>query len=195
MNKGELITAVAGYLHRTDMNEQINASVAIATARIGRDLRDRFNYAFSSVEVGYNLAALPGDVADLNMVLFNNKPLQALTSTQILKMNQNSPTGAPVAYAVEGGAMSFSPPIADGEYINLGYYARPAALENDADSNDVLAQYPQLYVYACLMESFFWTQDGELTEYATVRYTNEIKLINQQYEAANVGSSPIMRRV
>jgi len=193
MNKAELIAVVAGYLHRTDMADQISASIAMATARIGRDLRDRSNYEVGAYVFPDPLSANIVDM--INVVADNACTLQALTQDQILQILHSGETGAARAYSIKGTQILFAPTPADGTGFYIAYYKRPDELVNDGDTNQVLSAWPQLYVYACLMESFFWTQDGDLTEYAKMAYINEIKTINGQYQSANVGTSPVMRRI
>jgi len=194
MNRGQLVQMVAGYLHRTDMQSQIETAIVIAGTRIGRDLRDSSNLAIGSVDLSVS-NSLPADFSSVRDVFVGARPLLPATPFQTANANAavGQGGGTPTHYSITGNTISLFP--VSTPVITLSYWQRPADLVLDTDTNPVLDKWVQLYVYGALMESFFWTQDGDLTSYAAQSYQAEIEKINAAFLCASVGTSPAMRRV
>jgi hypothetical protein len=73
-------------------------------------------------------------------------------------------TGYPVRYTIEGGKILFSPQIT-GE-LKLLYYAEPAPLVEETDTNAVLEKHPMLYFHAALIEAYRWLRnDAKMQEH------------------------------
>lgn len=80
------------------------------------------------------------------------------------------------AYTIEDGSMIIEPtPAAD---VRLIYYARPAALSNDAPTNAVLTAHPDLYFAASL--PFAYRRNGDMAAYLALRTD-----VEAQIDAAN----------
>jgi len=197
VNKGQLNAAVAGYLHRTDMGAQIEASIPIANARIGRDLRSNQNLIFEYWTAGDNAQQLPAYFAQIRGVTTQaGSPVDYVSPDQMAVLLQDkSASGKATHYTTNGRVFLPWPPQDTDAIFSFSAWRVPVDLVNDGDSNDVLLAWPQLYVYACLMESFFWTQDGDLTEYARAAYEREFSQINMAAQGSGMGGAPVMRRV
>ena len=72
------------------------------------------------------------------------------------------------------------------------YFSNPSALVIDTDTNDVLTNYPYLYLYAALVEGFFYTQDAGGREKALENYTSEVSELNRQSANADAGAQLTM---
>lgn len=83
-----------------------------------------------------------------------------------------STSGTPVAYTVEGARMLFSPMIS-GDFDHL-YYAMPAALEADDDTNDILETYPMIYFHGVLIEAYGWLRHDDRRAQAMGDYKSAI---------------------
>ena len=198
MNYGDLKKAIAGYLHRDDMSDQIVTAIQLAAARIGRDLRHRCNYVSTITTIQpIGIGGLPDRMREVQTVSAQagtfDKTLQVVGIQQWAQVQANG-TGSPRVYCAEDGIVRVAPVSALTDVQISGWF-QPAPLVNDTDSNSVLDYAPQLYVYGALMESFYWSQDGDLTSYAKQQYQNEIDLLNAETRSQNTGINPTMRRV
>ena len=62
--------------------------------------------------------------------------------------------------------------------IPCTYYARPGVLASESDENDVLTNYPNLYLYAALHYCFSALQDKIQAEYWGDKYASELAEAN-----------------
>jgi hypothetical protein len=71
--------------------------------------------------------------------------------------------GDPRGYAIVGDQMEVVPeqPANSPLELELAYYARPAPLLNEADSNRVLLEHPAVYLYATLLHTAMILRDDE----------------------------------
>jgi hypothetical protein len=108
-----------------------------------------------SVVVTSNAAALPADLLELKEVYFSGKPpLDIIPLDRLRAMEaQGDITGADVRYAAQDGDTLRFWPQASGTVLGT-YYAKPAALETVTWSEaTTFARYPELYIFAALIES------------------------------------------
>lgn len=118
-------------------------------------------------------ASIPADYLESVVLRWSGQPVTTPTyepPATFHKARYAERSGSPVRYTVEAGKFLFSPTIASGT-INLLYYAKPAALVADNDSNSVLTAYPAIYFNACLFEAYRHIRNTEkMTEtFATYR--------------------------
>lgn len=198
MNYLQLQQAIAGYLHRDDMAEQIKTGIALAGARIGRDLRHRANTqttVFTASQDG--VAFSPQYLREISQISYPAGTfayqLQVVSEATWGEVQSAGGSGKPTVYSYLGGIIKVAPVNAETQFQITGWF-QPPPLVNDSDTNPVLDYAPQLYVYAALMESFFWSQDGELTEYARAQYEAEIALLNVEAKSEKTGINPRMIR-
>jgi hypothetical protein len=194
MNYQQIQLAIAGYLHRDDMAEQIKTGIALANVRIGQALRHSSNLISTPFTLPSESTFLPGDFQEVKSAWH---PAGNLSGTlQLVGLDQLASlevSGASPAYfAIEPPIISVKP-FTETE-IQLVYWATPVMPVNDTDENRVMLELPQLYIYGALMESFFWSQDGDLTAYAKQQFIQEIANANAASQTAATGSNRAMRR-
>jgi hypothetical protein len=85
------------------------------------------------------------------------KPLQCVTIEQLRR--NFSVAGDPDVYAIVGHEILFGPfvqpdvDLADAATIEMIYWQKPTALSDLAPTNEILLAYPDLYMYAVLVEA------------------------------------------
>jgi hypothetical protein len=108
-----------------------------------------------SVAVASNAATLPADLLELKEVWFSGeRPLEIVPLDKLRALEADgSTTSGTVRYAAQDGDTLRFWPEASGTVLGR-YYAVPAALETVtwADAT-TFARYPQLYIFATLIES------------------------------------------
>ena len=158
MTNGSLKTAVAGYLHRSDLTTQIPDFVDQARLRIGADFRGLANFTTGTVTAfSSELKALPANMGRLVSVRDSSgNPLLPMPVDIVGQY-----TGG--VYAVSGLDI-WVPGAGSATVITLGYYSIPAALVNAGDVSVPMLEYPNLWLYASVMEAALYVQDYELTD-------------------------------
>jgi hypothetical protein len=64
--------------------------------------------------------------------------------------------------------------------IELEYFARPAALADDADTNRLLEAHEGVYLHAALFQLYKHTQDLELAQAELDTWTDAVGKLNEQ---------------
>jgi len=167
----------------------------LATARINRSLRVQQMLEQYS-EIAAREITLP-----TNFLAFDQ--LKGTTSgydfpidpvTPYTMASGDNPSGVPEGYSIANGltgrVMRLNP-APSGPYPLSGmYFAKLANLVNDADTNLVLEDFPDIYLSACLAYAFGWMQDTEQMTIHSQNMATQIDLANQEY-SQNRYSAPL----
>jgi hypothetical protein len=108
-----------------------------------------------SLTVTANAADLPADLLELKELYFSGKPPLDIIPLDRLRALEadGSNSGADTRYAAQDGDTLRFWPTASGTVLG-SYYAAPEALETVAWADaTTFARYPQLYIFAALIES------------------------------------------
>lgn len=156
-NYTDLLASIASWLHRTNLTAQAPDFVALAEARLARQLRlQRMLVATSGLNTvgGTGTVALPTRWVEWQRVRVAtpNTPLEPLTPGQFQGAYTATETGVPRNYTIEGNLMRLGP-IPDAIYSIDGiYFQMPEAL-SVTTSNWLLTAHPGLYLWAALAEA------------------------------------------
>jgi len=195
MNYLQIKNAIEGYLHRNDMDQQIELGIFLANIRIGRSLRHSSNLITTPFMMNTETSNLPSDFREIktawNTSAAMKETLQLVGMDQLANLQYSS--GQPGYIAIELPLVAIKPFSAPTE-IQLVYWSEPVSPTSDTDENRVMLELPQLYIYGALMEAFFWTHDGDLTRFAIDAFNREIDQANLANQSAATGSNRMMRR-
>ncbi len=148
----ELQTAVANWLHRTDLTSRIPEFITLAEARINRKLRDRGTEASADITISARTAALPSDFREARRLYLDTSPIRLLEymSPQDYWYRYSSTnTGKPVVFSVEGSNFLFGP-VPDGTYTGkLQYFRTLPALSSSV--HGIFTANPDLYLFQSLV--------------------------------------------
>ncbi len=192
MNYGELIGLVEFYLHRTDFASIWPQIFEQVRERIIKDARLLAMESKTTLTLTDKTSALPADFIEARSVMqaatWGKEALQYL-DRQAFENRARQYSGGFSAYTIDGKTIE----CGKAGDIDLYYYARPAVLVNSGDTNTVLAEYPNLYVFAGLMYAHNAVQDYESEQIATERYLSELAAANDADEMARrSGDAPAM---
>lgn len=154
-NYGDLKTAIYRWSNRDDLTAVAPDFVSLAQERIWTDIvkSGASQYLESSTSSTTSATiAFPSDLAVIRSLEMNfNGQWQAIGPLD--PNNAENVSGIPNAYYVQERAITLSPPP-DGEYsYRLKYVKKLAAFSSDSDTDDILTNYPSLYLYASLLET------------------------------------------
>lgn len=173
--------AVQDYLGRDDLTRRIPMFIALAEKRLNRELRLRLmeRRGCARVEPGISGSPLPChrepgawdvflEMRDAAFAAGGNITNLAYVPPDDYQ-RQSADVGFPRRYTIIGSRLFLSPtPDAAGE-LRLVYYAEIPPLSDEFPENKLIRRYPDIYLYAALMESIPFTRGsapGELwTQY------------------------------
>lgn len=197
-----LKASVASWLKRSDLTSSIPDLVALAEARIARDLRLRAQITFGTLTTtgGVEYVALPSDFLEIENITLVSDVDRALTYETPEQLDVRFPRGGteakPAAYSILGDRIYFGP-VPDAAYtIQFTYYARFTALSADADTNWLLAKHPSVYLFAVLAEAApFLLDDARAPTFEAKYSIDKDKLQSVDDESLRSGSVMRVRSV
>lgn len=174
----DLQAAISTWLNRTDLTASIPDFITLAEARIARDLRLRSQVTSTTITTvaGTQGASLPTGWLEFENVTVVGNPNGQLTYVNIqhldTKFPENSYTGQPVVYSIEGQQILFGPTPDAAYSINVLYYKKLDAL-SVTPTNWLLTNHPGIYLWASLAEaSPFLREDDRAVGWET-KYERE----------------------
>jgi hypothetical protein len=154
--------AVADWLDRSDLTARIPDFIALAEARINRDLRIRPMEVRSTMNTtaGKRYFNLPGGYIQMRNIQINTdriQPLEYITPEMLDRLYGGSSSGLPSAYTLIGDEIQLAP-IPDAEYaLEMAFYEKFTPL-GDGTSGTVTANWltknaPDVLLYGSLLEA------------------------------------------
>lgn len=166
-NYSELKAAIADWLNRTDLEARIPDFIVLAEAAIYRKLRSTNNEKLITVA--------PGDVTDITrgipvpddylapkLVTYNGRPLRRISEADyLMKLVESDASREPKYYTRINDQLLWYPTADNASDVTLWYYFRHPALDviqppatgTDTNTNDVLLNSPDLYLFGALLQA------------------------------------------
>lgn len=196
----DLQSSVASWLNRTDLTSSIPDFITLAEARIARDLRLRSQVTSATITTtaGSQAASLPTGWLEFENVSVSSSPDVQLNYVNIqhldTKFPNNSYTGTPVVYSIEGQQILFGP-VPDSAYaINVLYYKRTDAL-SVTPTNWLLTNHPSIYLFATLAEAAPFLKDDDRILIWEQKYKADVEKLQQIDTAGQFSGSVLKVRV
>jgi hypothetical protein len=153
-----LKTEIADYLGRSDLTSKIPTFITLAELRLSRDLRTRqmLTSATTSMTSGDGKVELPADFLEMRNIFTQGNPRMPVTylsPSAFMRDARADESGLPVFYTVLGAEFEFAPTPDTAYVLEMLYFAKPTPMSDSVSSNVFLANYPDLLLYASLLEA------------------------------------------
>ncbi len=153
-----LKAAVARYLARSDLTNEIPVFIQLAENRLRRDLRIRQMLKVATTDTVANDATvqIPSDFLQMRDLHINNNPITVLKYESPSNFYRNTfslITGVPKQYTLLSDQFQLAPIPDSIMEVQMLYYAAPPYLSDSNSSNVFLATCPDLLLYAALGEA------------------------------------------
>ena len=156
--KGELKTAAANWLNRSDLSDRLDEFIELAEASLNRNLRTRDMLVRTTTTASAQYIGLPADFLEMqNIELTSTSPPRRLIyassdRSDDFRYQRNDTAGIPVYYTIEGDAIHLMP-TPDASYtLQINYYKSLPAMSDSGD-NWLLVSHPDIYLYSVLMQA------------------------------------------
>jgi len=191
MNYSDLKQAVSDFAKRDEGN--IDTLVALAHANICTEFEPPDSLALVTLSNPLPVYGsvysweLPGDVQRVREVLADG---QQLTNTYLADLFMLSGSN-PERYAVDGVNLLVAP--GQGSEVTVRLQKRLPDLVADTDTNWLLTNHPQLYLYGTLVQLHQYVQDDEQVAMSQTLYGQAADVAGQQIQQLKQGGQPIIR--
>jgi len=187
----ELKDAIADWLDRSDLTNRIPDFIALAEARLNRELRIRPMEVRSTMTttVGQRYFNLPGGYLQMRNFQINTNPitpLEYITPEMLDRLYGSNTTGKPRAYSLIGDEIQLAP-IPDSEYtIEMAFYEKFTPL-GDGTSGTVTSNWltknaPDVILYGALIEAEPFIKNDERIQLWLTAYKEAIDKIQKADE-------------
>jgi len=204
-NYTELKDAIADWLDRSDLTNRIPDFIALAEARLNRELRIRPMEVRSTMTttVGQRYFNLPGGYLQMRNFQINTNPitpLEYITPEMLDRLYGSNTTGKPRAYSLIGDEIQLAP-IPDSTYtIEMAFYEKFTPL-GDGSSGTVTSNWltknaPDVLLYGALIEAEPFIKNDERIQLWLTAYKEAIDKIQKADERdRHSGSTMRVRNV
>lgn len=158
--------AIADWLTRADLEQQIPDFIRLADATLNKVVRSTRMVANADVTINANIrkGLLPADMIEpiyVQIKTDEDYPLEQVSPEQltVLRRSRMRATGAPRFYAIVGRSIEVVPTPSSQITLDVAYYQTITALNGPTDTNWVLANEPDLYLYTALLHAAPFLQD------------------------------------
>jgi hypothetical protein len=197
-NFGTLKTAIADTLNRDDLTSAIPTFVRLAQAQLNRKIRSHRQITRGSLTIDAQFEALPADWLETIRITMDANPIRVLTQismddlTRYRTATDNS-TDAPVYFSHNGTDIELFPTPSTSYTGQITYYAKIAALSADGDTNWLLTNHPDVYLYGALVHTAPYLKDDARIAVWAGLLAQAMNEIEEESNAARFGSPLRMR--
>ena len=199
-NYGELKSTMSDFLNRSDVDSIIPTFIDFAEAEFNRALRVRQMVFRAEAPIDTRFSAVPADFLEAkDLVVVTGTPvtpLQFVTQQELAQIRNEEITtaGKPRYFSVVGDEFEVVP-TPDAVYsVEMSYYAKIPALTSDGQTNWLLTDYPDLYLYTSLSHSAPYLRDDErIAVWAGLAQKAREELIAADQSASYSGATPRVR--
>lgn len=186
-NYAALKSAVLSETHRPDLAPEVEGFIRRAEGMIARKLRAVemiVQVTLSEAQrVDAGVYTLPDDFLEARAVwvpAFAGRS-RWVEQRSLAEIRTMPPNRLVQWYALVGNnQIEFRGTPSPGAEIALDYFARPAALMNDEDSNLLLMQHEEIYLASACFYLCRHTQDVELAQGYLDSFENAVEMLNEQ---------------
>ena len=184
----ELQASIANWLNRDDLTAVIPDFIALAEARISRDLRHWSQEKRVITDANERYENLPNDVLEVRQVQLTGGGLITSISSMDMerKRSENNAAGKPRHMRLTADQIEFYPTPDSSYSVTMLYYGRIPALTNLEPTNWLLRDAPDVLLYGSLLQSApYLADDARITVWAGL-YQTAIDALNTENEKARV---------
>lgn len=170
-NYSELRTALANFGNRDDLDSNLDNFIVLAESRMVRDLKDAWQlHVTTTMTVDAQSETLPTDFSSLVRATIDSEyPTLEYTPPNVFhSIYAVQTSGRPVTFTIEGTSILFAPTPTDTYTMTYTYVAKPDIATDT--TNNLLTMYPDVYLFACLMELADFIHDDKMLAKYTARY-------------------------
>jgi hypothetical protein len=199
----DLKQAVANYLARTDLTDLIPTFIALGEVRFNRELKLRANLkraVTTTVDATNTPSAFvlfPTDYNQIKSVTITGTPnrlLDFIPASQFPGLSGSSEVGKPSFFTVLGNQIRLGPSPDAAYTMELVYYSNFSALSDSSTSNWLMANGPDIYLYATLIEAEPYLMNDARVQLWKSLYDEAIAKISNNDDAGEFGAGALGMR-
>lgn len=186
MSYSTLKARVNGWTHRSDAEQYFDGCLALAEAKLSREIKHPQNETTATVAIVSSEGSLPSDFAAIERVTFGNRSLmvEPYASSRI------PVAGQATKYAIRGTTMVLDTIPTNGD-ASITYYQRIPALTVSDPTNWLETLAPDLYFYAVMAEMGDALNDEQMVAKYEAKRDKASRELNSDGRKMKYGNAPL----
>lgn len=185
-NLSTLQAAVGNWLARSDLAPDLDTVVSLAESNIRRDVRCRAMEQVATGTLTSNTLALPTRFLEARRVILADVPQNYMNPNE-WHLYDGSSNGV---YTIIGESFYFQSSTAD---YTINYWQAFEPLTDAGDTNWLLTNAPDVYLWACLEQAAILIQDQAYAGLAAAQYQKSLQRLNVTEQKARYGGPLFVR--
>lgn len=181
MNYAELKTAIADYMHRTDLTTKVDTFIDMFEAHANRTIRTAQMEVDATGTTTSSALTLPADFLELRQVKTGTYTLHYVTPDHLADYG-----GAATVYTLIGGQIRTNANCT----IDYTYYQKIPALSDAITSNWLLESHQDAYLWGAIAEGMIYSMDEGAPKFLQLRDAS-LEAIRKADRRARWGNSPL----
>lgn len=174
---------IATFLHKSNLSAVAPTLVRLTESRIRTDIRVPVMQTMTDLTVSSQSVSLPANFLD-PIRLYLNVPYQRELSYRppnvFFTSQENERSGNPTIYTIEGQSIKFAPTPTDSPTAKLLYWAAFDELSDDSDTNWLLTNHYNVYLYGALAEGAAFVEDDQQAQKWGALYSTAVNAVNRR---------------
>lgn len=192
----ELQASIANWANKDDIGEVVPDFIRLAEVRIATELKSQHLITQTTITTDASSKALPSNYKGAITAYLDSNPktsLDYLTPDEFYRREVSSSSGRVTAYTIGGQTIYFGPSPDDSYSCVLWHYATPDIATDD--TNSLLTNYPNLYLFASLVEAANFIEDDAMEAKYEAKYLKALDAADGESDfhgalAIQLGDSP-----
>jgi len=181
----ELKQKIEDTLNRSDIDSHIPDFIRMAEKAFNRDIRHWRMEKRANATLNTQYSSLPDDFLEpirLQITSGNTSTLEMVGTFEIskLRMGANDTSGTPTNFTLIDGSIEVFPTPDTSYDLQILYYQTIANLVNSTDTNWILTNHPDAYLYGSLIHSAPFLMEDERTAVWAALYKAAVAAINTE---------------
>lgn len=197
-NYSDLVSAIGDWVARTDLATRAPDFIALAEARINRELRCREMLVQATGSISTQTLVVPTGLIEVHRLTLNTEtdiPLEYRPIEDSESRVAGITSGVPLWFSVLGSNFRFYP-APDGTYTyTLDYYSAVPALTASATTNWLMTKAPDLYLFGALSETEPFLQNDGRVGLWKQKFDLSLRSLNMADQRMKRTSAPRRQRV
>jgi hypothetical protein len=177
-NYSELRASVALWLNRSDLTDVIPDFIALTESDLSKRLRVPQNETMlTAFALTGRYTTLPTDFAEMRRVYLNYGS-DRVELVPLPQAGRSSETGIPTSYNIVNNTLEVVP-TSTSYTLEISYWKVIPPLSTN-NTNAILTNYPELYIYGACSQAGFWLADDSVIGKFVPRYEQGIIVANSK---------------
>jgi hypothetical protein len=197
-NYTELKSSLADWINRTDLTSQIPDFIMLAEHRMNGDVRikEMEDRQTASASTSSRYLALPTRFLEMKRLQLNTSPvhiLQFVPHQQIEDYYRSGPD-EPDYYTIIGSEIEFDTTPDSAYTVEMSLWVQCDALSASVATNAILTNYPNIYLYASMLEAEIYMQNDARAALWEQKYIDAVEIANKKDRAGRWSAGPLIMR-